>query len=199
MRPWRRPSGGNRIMDKQVYNYDPSDIQNDANCIKWLMLDLMVDLVSAVSMARETYEKFQSGQITPEKAMGRLRVCNHSIVISLSKLCEIRKGYAKFFLTFPGEIKAPFFEYAKQIEGKGITKFRNKYAAHIFDDTTGKPISLADGERLLSQVFGMNNEDCLNFYDWIYDRNQQGGCIVHLTVQIKSHCLTLPGGDLERP
>lgn len=172
---------------------------NDANYIKWLMMDLMVDLVAAVGMGREIISAHDP--LTPIKSMGRLRVCNHSLVLSLFKLHEVRKGYGQFLKGLPDEITDSLYQDAKDIEAKKICQFRNKYAAHIFDKDTKKPISTVKGQELLLAITGENNSDCLSFYDWIcpegWTVNQK--CIISTVISLRDYCKQLPGGDLARP
>jgi len=172
---------------------------NDANYIKWLMTDLMVDLAAAAGMGREVIKAHDPHVLI--KSIGRLRVCNHSIILSLFKLHEVRKGYGQFFNSLPKEATADLYQDAKDIEAKKICQFRNKYAAHVFDRDTKKPISLAKGEELLLSITGRDNSDCLSFYDWICPegwKNDQN-CIVSTVVALRDYCRDLPGGELERP
>ncbi len=172
---------------------------NDANYVKWLMTDLMVDLAAAVGMGREILSAHDP--LVPIKSIGRLRVCNHSIVLSLFKLHEVRNKYAQFFKGFPDEATADLYQDAKDIEVKKICQFRNKYAAHIFDWDTKRPISLAKGEELLLSITGKDNSDCLNFYSWICPEGWKVDqkCVVSTVVVLRDYCRGLPGGELERP
>lgn len=172
---------------------------NDANNVKWLMVDAMQDLVAAVSMARETITNFDPN--VPSKTVGRLRVCNHSIIISLSKLTEIKKGYGKFFETLPSDVTAGFYRDVGVIDSKNIYLFRNKHAAHIFDRDTNAPISLVRGDELLASITGKDNSDCLSFYDWVYPESWsiEKECVVSTVVALRDYCKGLPGGELERP
>lgn len=63
--------------------------RNNANYVKWLLIDAMMDLVAAVGMARETIDGLDPEMLS--RTTARLRVCNHSIIISLTKLTEIKK------------------------------------------------------------------------------------------------------------
>ncbi|MFL1516851.1 hypothetical protein [Pseudomonas prosekii] len=172
---------------------------NDANYVKWLLVDAMMDLVAAVDMARETIAKFDPG--APSKAIGRLRVCNHSIIISLSKLTEIKEGYSRFFKALPPDVTANFYRDVAVIESKNIYLFRNKHAAHILDRDTKAPISLVRGDELLSTITGKDNSECLSFYDWVYPESWaiENECVVSTVVAMRDYCKGLPGGELERP
>lgn len=172
---------------------------NDANYIKWLLTDLMMDLVAAVGMGREVIAAHETQAM--DKSIGRFRVCNNSIMLSLFKLHELRIKYALFLKGLPGGVSANLYQDAKDIEAKKICQFRNKYAAHIFDKDTKKPISLAKGEELLIGITGKENSDCQSFYDWIYPENWSVDkkCVVSTVVALRDYCKGLPGGDRERP
>lgn len=172
---------------------------NDANYVKWLMTDLMVDLASAVGMGREVISAHDP--FVPIKSIGRLRVCNHAIVLSLFKLHEVRSKYARFFKGFPDAATKDLYQDARDIEAKKICQFRNKYAAHIFDWDTKKPISLTKGEELLLSITGKDNADCLSFYNWICPEGwkEDQKCVVSTVVALRDYCMGLPGGELERP
>ncbi len=172
---------------------------NDANYVKWLLVDAMVDLVAAVSMARETI--VNSDHDNKSKTIGRLRVCNHSIIITLSKLTEIKKGYDKFLKSLPPEVTAGFYRDVAVIDSKNIYLFRNKHAAHILDRDTNSPISLVRGDELLASITGKDNSECLSFYDWVYPENCtiENECVVNTVVALRDYCKGLPGGELERP
>lgn len=172
---------------------------NDANYVKWLLVDAMVDLVAAVSMARETIDKFDPD--AKSNAIGRLRVCNHSIIITLSKLTEIKKGYDRFLKSLPSEVTESFYRDVAIIDSKNIYLFRNKHAAHILDRDTNAPISLVRGDELLASITGKDNSECLGFYDWIYPESWtiESECVVSTVVALRDCCKGLPGGELERP
>lgn len=177
------------------------DTTNEANYIKWLLTDQMIDIVAAVSMGREIINQFKESRLTTQQAMGRLRVCNHSITLTLFKLHELRKKYGKFLSTLPREETAGLFKDAADIESKKICKFRNSYAAHIFDKDTLKPISMQKGEELLNSITGKDNDQCEAFYDWLYPLGWsiEKPCVVSSIERLRAYCRQLPGGELERP
>ncbi|WP_133295877.1 hypothetical protein [Pseudomonas sp. AFG_SD02_1510_Pfu_092] len=174
---------------------------NDANYIKWLLNDLILDLSSAVSMGREIIKSYSVDPQNLIKTAGRLRVCNHSTVLSLFKLHEIRIKYGSFLNKLSSEQTKGFFKIAAEIEHRNICKFRNKYAAHIFDKDTHQPISLEKGEELLKTITGPDNSLALAFYDWICPEawSIETPCVITEIDKLRSHCRGLPGGDLGRP
>lgn len=177
------------------------DVDNEANHIKWLLNDLVVDLAAAVGMGREIFKCHDGSPESTLKAMGRLRVCNHSIILSLFKLHEIRVKYSKFLSTLPREQTEDVIHVAAQIQQKGICNFRNKYAAHIIDKDTHKPISLAKGMELLESIIGHDNSQTIGFYNWICPEkwSEDKPCVVTTIHNLRAYCRELPGGNLERP
>jgi hypothetical protein len=175
------------------------NVDNEANHIKWLLTDLILDLTTAVELARELVNITQ-GAIT-NRTVGAFRIYNHSIVLSLFKLVEIRKEYNQFLRHFPSEITKALFEDSKAIEQKNICKFRSKYAAHIFDNVTNKPVSIQRGMELLQSITGRDNVDCLRFYEWVCPEewSVEKKCIITTIVALRDYCRGMPGGELERP
>lgn len=166
--------------------------RNNANYVKWLLTDAMMDLVAAVGMARETIDDLDPDKLS--RAIARLRVCNHSIIISLTKLTEIKKAYSKFLNGLPSEVTADFYQVVNDVRRKKIHLFRNKHAAHIIDNDTNAPISLAKGEKLLASITGKDNSECLRFYDWVYPEGSAADeeCVVNTVVALSDFCKGLP-------
>jgi len=177
------------------------DLDNEANHIKWLLNDLIVDLASAVGMGREVLKLHDGSPESMVKAMGRLRVCNHSIILSLFKLHEIRTKYGKFLNSLPKDVTANLYEDAARIEQRNICRFRNKYAAHIIDKDTNKPISLATGEKLLESITGHGNDRTREFYDWVCPEgwSAEKPSVTTTVHHLREYCRGLPGGGLQRP
>lgn len=176
------------------------NIDNEANHIKWLLNELFVDLPSAISMGREAIQIPDESIHSIIKAAGRLRVCNHSIIISLFKLHEIKQVYGRFLGTLPREVTECFFCDVKEIERRNICKFRSKHVAHIIDNDTRKPISLEKAESLLSSITGHDNSQTLAFYDWICPEDWiEKPCVVTSIQNLRDYCWKMPGGDLKRP
>ena len=146
--------------------------QNEANYIKWLLTDQMVDVVAAVGMGRETVGRYKDGDLTVNQAMGRMRVCNHSIIVSLFKVHEVRTKYGDFLRGLPKEKTADLFRDSADIFKRKICDFRNKYAAHIFDWNTKEPISITKGLELLNSITGQDNDQCEAFYNWLYPEGE---------------------------
>lgn len=165
------------------------------NQVKWLLIDQMVDLTAAVCMGREVLNAFRDERFTLKQAMCRLRVCNHSLILSLYKVWEVRKHYNQYLRTLDREYIDPIFEYAKEIDRRNINKFRGRYAAHIWD-LNKKPISLVEAQVLLDTITGDQNEKVEEFYNWIW--LDESPCIVTAIDRAVGYLRTLPGGDFPR-
>ena len=171
------------------------DAVKKTNEVKWLFIDQMVDLVAAADIGRETINNFVNHRISQDKAMGRLRVCNHSLILSLFKFREIRIEYSQFLNSLNPDETKPIYEYAQEIRSRKIPDFRGKYAAHIWDRQK-RPLSIIEGEQLLREIIGTNNEKALEFYNWIHSNEKP--CVVSAIEKFVSYLKTQPGGDHPR-
>ena len=174
-------------------------MQSELNHIKWLLVDQIVDLSAPIYLMKgyinsSTFDE-KSGQ-----SLGMFRLCNHGLIISLSKLREIVMEYGKTINTFPDHIKAPFQNLRKEIELREIHLFRNKYAAHIMDKD-GKPLSLAKGEQMLNKIVGKDIVEMLKFYDWIYPEGnyKNSACVMSCVENVRDYCISQLPSDLHRP
>ncbi|MFT0180550.1 hypothetical protein ACMSIO_08850 [Pseudomonas benzopyrenica] len=165
------------------------------NEIKWLLLDQMIDLTAAVCMGRDLLTAYSEGNLTPNQIMARLRVCNHSLILSLYKVWEIKDLYNQHLITLNKDQVDSLFKYAKEIDKRNINKFRGRYAAHIWD-LKKKPISLIEGQALLDTITGNNNSKVQEFYDWIWLEGEP--CVVNALRDLIDYMKTLPGGDFAR-
>jgi hypothetical protein len=130
------------------------------------------------------------------QTLGVFRLCNHGLIISLSKLNEIYKNYGIVIKTLPEQIRNEIKEIHKKIENKGIVEFRNTYAAHIFVKEKGKkskPLSEEKGMEMLAKILGKNIEQMLEFYEWIYPEsyNEKGSSVVSVVQKIRDHCISI--------
>ena len=173
---------------------------NEANHISWLLNDLFHDLTAAVSMGRETIQVHCVSDVDVIKLSGRLRVCNHSIVLSLFKLNEINEVYGSFLKGMPHEVSEGFYRDVKLIKSRNVCQFRNKHVAHIIDLKTKSPISLAKAKELLETITGHDNSQTLEFYDWICPSSHEGKfSVIASIISVRDYCREFIGRDLERP
>ncbi|QNH01469.1 hypothetical protein [Pseudomonas sediminis] len=165
------------------------------NQIKWLLIDQMTDLTAAVCMGRELIAAYNEKKLTQPQITARLRVCNHSLILSLYKVWEIKDKYNRHLYGLDETYVGPLFKYAKEIDKKNINKFRGRYAAHIWD-LKDKPISLNEAKELLETITGVDNSKVQEFYDWIWNDGEP--CVVSALFDLIEHLKTMPGGDLAR-
>ncbi|TCD22953.1 hypothetical protein E0D86_10005 [Pseudomonas sp. IC_126] len=170
------------------------------NHIKWLLVDQIYDLTTPIVQMRKNLAD-PDFDIESKEALGQFRLCNHAIIISLFKLHEILKVYGKEINEFPTHVKVPLQKLRAEIEKREICIFRNKYAAHIIDDNTGKPVSLKKGGELLEKIAGKNIAEMLNFYEWVYPKNgcTTNNCIIPAVQSTLEHCKNILGSGWERP
>jgi hypothetical protein len=165
------------------------------NEIKWLLVDQMTDLTAAVCMGREFLAAYKEDKLTLLQITARLRICNHSLILSLYKVWEIKDKYNQHLYSLDKTYVNPLFQYAKEIEKRNINKFRGRYAAHIWD-LKDKPISLNEAKELLDKITGDDNSKLQEFYDWIWLDGEH--CVVNALHDLIGYLRTMPGGDFER-
>ncbi|WP_377707376.1 hypothetical protein ACRZ5O_08105 [Pseudomonas protegens] len=169
--------------------------RNETNEIKWLLIDQMVDLTSAVAMGREVLRKYRDGIYTLEQVVGRLRVCNHGVILSLFKLNEVRINYSRHLNSLDKDMVQPLYDCAKEIKRRKIDVFRSRHAAHIWD-RDDRPISLIEGAALLQEITGSDNSQVDRFYDWVWKDGEP--CVVLMIEALIKYLKTVPGGDEPR-
>ncbi len=174
-------------------------MQAEINQIKWLLVDQVVDLAAPIYLMKN-YIDSPSFDPKSNHALGVFRLCNHGLIISLSKLREINIEYGKVINTFPEHIKEPFQKLRGEIEKREIHLFRNKYAAHIMDKD-GSPLSLSKGEAMLEKIVGKNIGEMLQFYDWIYPEGdyEHKNCVMAAVSKMRDHCASVLGPGWARP
>jgi len=169
--------------------------RNQTNEIKWLLIDQMVDLTSAVALGREVLGKYRAGTYTFEQVVGRLRVCSHGVILSLFKLNEVRVKYTRHLNSLDREMVQPLYDCAKEIKRRKIDVFRSRHAAHIWDQDD-KPISLVEGAALLQEITGADNSQIDSFYNWVWKDGEP--CVVQMIDTLIKYLKTIPGGDEPR-
>lgn len=169
--------------------------RNQTNEIKWLLIDQMVDLTSAVALGREVLTRYQAGAYTLEQVVGRLRVCSHGVILSLFKLNEVRVKYSRHLNSLDKQMVQPLYDCAKEIKRRKIDVFRSRHAAHIWDQDD-KPISLVEGAALLQEIMGADNSQIHSFYDWVWKDGEP--CVVQMINTLINYLKTTPGGDQPR-
>lgn len=172
----------------------------DANYVKWLLTDQIYDLTAPIVIARELLSN-PNLELT-HTLIAKLRMCHHALIIALFKLHEISKVYPLLIRDLPVELGKSFKEIVGKIEKVGVCRFRNKYAAHIIDKDTKRPVSLAKGTEILGGIIGCSVAEHLEFYNWIIPEREDStlaDSVLKTIVAVRDHCSQLAGGDAERP
>lgn len=167
----------------------------EVNELKKLLVHQIYDLCVPIDMIR-SYLDSPGFDHASHRALGIFRLCNHGLIISLSKLNEIYKNYGVVIKTLPEQMREEIKDIHKIIESKGIIEFRNTYAAHIFVKNKGekaKPLSEEKGKKMLAKIFGKNIEEMLKFYEWIYPEpySEKGSSVVAVVQRIRDHCIAI--------
>lgn len=167
------------------------DIESQANDLSWVLNDIYLDLISAVSMGREVLSQewnFVGGDV---KHYGRLRVCNNSIFLSLTKLGEVHSKYGKLLGEVPVKVRDEFNGHVAHIGKLRVRELRNAHVAHILEKKAGSPISVSKYLEIMRLAIGEKYEYLPRFYHWICPEKPLGeesliGCVQSLIEACKT-------------
>lgn len=96
------------------------------------------------------------------------RMCLAHLIIALSKWSELYKRYRD---VISEDVSPVAKSLSREIEARGIIKFRNKVVGHVWDDELKRALTADEIEERLSQVLGgsvdefllwINNPTCPN-------------------------------------
>lgn len=168
--------------------------------LKWVLVDQIADLTIATAAIRNHTSCSEFDPMS-QYTTTYFRMCSTSLIITLSKLFEALRHYGKEINSFPEPIRSNLISLRCDIENKKIFKFRSKYAAHVIDDDTKTPISLAEGERRYKDIVGETIGDLLDFCDWICpaDYQEKPECVISVVTKTRDHCLSVVGSCTHRP
>jgi hypothetical protein len=150
---------------------------------RWVLLELIIDLGSVSKFYSECYDTNDFDPSKNKYHLGKIRMCHMSAIVALSKLAEALSGYAsELKACCSGELVSKTWQYKKVIEDKKIYEFRSKYAAHVFDKDTNKPLDLQGGSDRLIKIVGSTPEELQSFYSWINSvKESKDDLLNHLT------------------
>lgn len=170
-----------------------------ANDLSWALNDLIIDLASAVGMGREVLAEDRSHPDMVAKLCGRLRVCNHSIVISLFKLRELNDHYSAFLRRLPSPALEGFFNCMREMRQFEVVDLRNAHLAHPIDRKTMAPITIEKFERLMSSMTGKDNLDAERLYSFIVPVQPTGTkCLVNALLDVMGACREISNDKIDR-
>ena len=169
------------------------------NHLKWILVDQIVDLTTATTAIKEHIAE-QGFNPANEKSIYYFRMCMTSLIVSLSKLWEALDHYNQEINTFPEEVKLNCRALKVEIERRKIYKFRSKYAVHIIDKETKKPLSLKEGEQRYFAIAGRSLGELIDFCEWIAPKDLCGAksSVMHAVVTTRDYCMSVVG-SAERP
>ncbi|MBI2509489.1 MAG: hypothetical protein HYV99_05860 [Betaproteobacteria bacterium] len=101
------------------------------------------------------------------------RMCVWHVIATLSKWQEVYDCYHE---VFPDDVRKASRDLRKELERRGVRDFRNTVVGHILDKKTKKPISKADIDKKLNDIFSGSYE---GFLLWV---NTPGGNVFPSTV-----------------
>lgn len=170
--------------------------------LKWLLVDQIVDLTTATTAIRDHISMMQKDDAPSVKwSVAYFRMCSTSLIISLSKLWETLDHYHADIRKFPADITEACASVRREIERRKIYQFRSKYAAHIIDRDTKKPLSLTEGEKRYREIVGDDVRDLIALCDWINPEVSPlpKTSVMYAVVRTRDHCLEIVGSDVDRP
>jgi hypothetical protein len=85
--------------------------------------------------------------------------------MTLAKVSELFK---KNKAILPSGCRDEFKSLVKRIEQRGILKFRNNVAGHLYDDETNRPLTTAE---VNSRVDAITQGDLRGFFLWVNNKN----------------------------
>jgi len=142
------------------------DMNERLNFLKWALCDLIVDLTINTEVFRDAVQRTGFDPNLPKDQALMRMVCS-ALVVNLSKLSEAL-GYLGKDINFLEEpLRSQCISVKQEIESRKIYQFRNKYAAHLLDNKTKLPLSLMEGERRLTAIFGSTIGELNDFCDWV--------------------------------
>ena len=139
---------------------DKSRALDGARLLDRLLIDVIVGTSSL-----DVFEGLNhQTTIQPVVYNGMRRMCHSQTLLGLSKFLEFYDAYHDLI---PKECKEHCRNIKKGIEAKKIYDFRNKYLAHLIDNSTGRPLDLDLLDHYLRDIFG---DDERNFVRWVNDK-----------------------------
>jgi len=136
----------------------------------WLLNDLIYDLVTPSKVVRDY---LTGSDVDPRSGLffGILRMSKISAILSLTKLHDVLKDYGREIRDYPESIRSQVKLFRKFAEEKDLVRIRNKFIAHNFDDFESS--SYAEGDKLLTALFGDTLAEHLVFFEWIHPESPE--------------------------
>lgn len=130
---------------------------------------ILNDLIGDIVVSTRTIEIFESTNIKPLMTavykIAATRFCVFQIVLSLNKILEFDSHYRSFV---PNEMSDCWKIMIKEINLRGVNKFRNTLVGHIWNKQTKRPISNKEHNEFEKRLY---RGDFNGFLLWINDPN----------------------------
>ena len=92
------------------------------------------------------------------------RLCLFYVIMTLAKVCEL---YRTNTAILPPACRDDFKCLVKSIDERGILKFRNNVAGHLYDDTTKRPLTTVE---VNSRVDAITQGNLQGFFLWVNNK-----------------------------
>jgi hypothetical protein len=158
------------------------------NQFSWVLTDLILDFGTVSMFYSECYDSSDFNPFKNKYHLGKIRMFHMSTIVALSKLGEALSGYAdELKICCSDELVKKTWQHKTIIEKKKIYEFRSKYAAHVFDKDTKKPLDLKAGYDRLINIVGSTPKDVQSFYNRINSVKEPNDDLLNHLVEINGN------------
>lgn len=130
---------------------------------------ILNDLIGDIVVSTRTIKIYESKKYKPLMTavykIAVTRLCVFQIVLSLNKILEFNRHYRSFV---PNEMSDCWKIMIKEINSRGVKKFRNTLVGHIWNKQTKRPISNKEHNEFENQLY---RGDFNGFLLWINNPN----------------------------
>ena len=144
-----------------------------------ILNDILADLVIGTRSVEHLFNLLQSVPRDGSYKTGVTRLCAFHIILSLTKYIEFYQHYKN---VIPVEVRGSCKDLIKILKNKKIVEFRNKVVGHVWDKDKRAPITDAEHDNYIKQIYGDNFEA---FLLWI--NNPDNNIFPKTVVSIVEH------------
>ncbi len=147
-----------------------------------LLNDLIVDFVTGTTVLTDYNKKYRTGAITIDQMSGVQKMCLSHIVLGLSKLHEFWERYHDIV---PEQHRSDLKTLNKSLVQKGVTKFRNKVAGHIWDK---KLMRIRRHSEIMNDLETLTDGNAHEFLAWVNNpkANSYPNTVVSIILAIRN-------------
>ena len=125
--------------------------------------ELLMDLTAGTQVYLNFRDRFVKTPAPELIQTSVTRLCLFHIIISLSKCSEF---YDRYKAIIPENVKATAKRLDREIEERGVVKFRNTVVGHIWDDERKRPLTKTEIQERLNWVTKSNIP---GLFAWVND------------------------------